>query len=123
MRARKRPWPDLVARAARVRHVLVEAPPLALGEGGLIHDGVDPVLAVHGFSMTDRSHHAATTDSSTWFHSRIHADQWNLLQSRSPAAGRGRGVMTAGLFSADGYRVATMVHEGPAVTRVTDGKG
>ena len=29
---------------ARVRHVLVEAPPLALGEGGLIHDGVDPVL-------------------------------------------------------------------------------
>ena len=80
--------------------------------------GVDPVLAVHGFSMTDRSHHAATTDSSTWFHDRVHADQWNLLQSRSPAAGRGRGVMTAGLFSASGARVATMVHEGQAVTRV-----
>ena len=81
--------------------------------------GVDPVLAVHGFSMTDRSHHAATTDSSTWFHAPVHADEWNLLQSRSPAAGRGRGVMTAGLFSADGVRVATMVHEGQAVTRVT----
>ena len=79
--------------------------------------GVDPVLAVHGFSMTDRSHHAATTDSSTWFHDRVHADEWNLLQCRSPAAGRGRGVMTAGLFSADGARVATMVHEGQAVTR------
>ena len=79
--------------------------------------GVDPVLAVHGHSMTDRSHHAATTDSSTWFHDRIHADEWNLLQSRSPAAGRGRGVMTAGLFSASGARVATMVHEGQAVTR------
>ncbi|MFM7266697.1 MAG: DNA mismatch repair protein MutS, partial [Cyanobium sp.] len=44
LRALNRPWPELVALAARVRHVLVEAPPLALGEGGLIHDGVDPVL-------------------------------------------------------------------------------
>ena len=79
--------------------------------------GVDPVLAVHGHSMTDRSHHASTTDLSTWFHDRIHADRWNLLQSRSPAAGRGRGLMTAGLFDAGGARVATMVHEGQAVTR------
>ena len=44
LRALNRPWPDLVALAARVRYVLVEAPPLALGEGGLILDGVDPVL-------------------------------------------------------------------------------
>ena len=44
MGALNRPWPELVALAARVRHVLVETPPLALGEGGLIHDGVDPVL-------------------------------------------------------------------------------
>ena len=79
--------------------------------------GVDPVLAVHGHSMTDRSHHAATTDSSTWFHRDISADQWNLLESRSPAAARGRGVMTAGMFGADGQRVATVVHEGQAVTR------
>ena len=79
--------------------------------------GVDPVLAVHGHSMTDRSHHAATTDSSTWFHRPVRADRWNLLQSRSPAAARGRGVMTAGLFDAAGLRVATMVHEGQAVTR------
>ena len=79
--------------------------------------GVDPVLAVHGHSMTDRTHHAATTDSSTWFHRDIRADRWNLLESRSPAAARGRGVMTAGLYDADGVRVATMVHEGQAVTR------
>jgi acyl-CoA thioesterase-2 len=79
--------------------------------------GVDPVLAVHGHSMTDRSHHAATTDSSTWFHRRVHADRWNLLESRSPAAARGRGVMTAGLYDADGMRVATVVHEGQAVRR------
>lgn len=81
--------------------------------------GVDPVLAVHGHSMTDRSHHSATTDSSTWFHHGIHADRWNLLESRSPAASRGRGVMTAGLFDADGVRVATIVHEGQAVIRDT----
>lgn len=79
--------------------------------------GVDPVLAVHGHSMTDRSHHAATTDSSIWFHSPIRADRWNLLESRSPAAAGGRGVMIAGLFDADGLRVATLVHEGQAVTR------
>jgi acyl-CoA thioesterase-2 len=79
--------------------------------------GVDPVLAVHGHSMTDRSHHAATTDSSIWFHRNVCAHKWNLLESRSPAADRGRGVMTAGMFGADGTRVATLVHEGQAVTR------
>jgi acyl-CoA thioesterase-2 len=79
--------------------------------------GVDPVLAVHGHSMTDRSHHAATTGSSIWLHSPIRADRWNLLESRSPAAGRGRGVMVAGLFG-DGQRVGTLVHEAQTVPRV-----
>ncbi|WP_313673189.1 acyl-CoA thioesterase domain-containing protein [Mycolicibacterium sp.] len=83
--------------------------------------GVDPVLAVHGASMTDRSHHAATTDSSAWFHRPIRADRWNLLESRSPAAARGRGVVTAGLYDARGMRLATLVHEGQAVTRTTAG--
>jgi DNA mismatch repair protein MutS len=44
LRALSRPWPELVALAARIRHVLVDAPPLSLTEGGLLHDGVDPVL-------------------------------------------------------------------------------
>lgn len=79
--------------------------------------GVDPVLAVHGHSMTDRSHHAATTDSSTWLHARVRADRWNLLECRSPAAARGRGIMTAGLYDAGGHRLATVVHEGQAVSR------
>ena len=82
--------------------------------------GVDPVLAVHGHSMTDRGHHAATTDSSIWFHRPIRADEWNLLESRSPAAASGRGVMTAGLFDTRGVRLATLVHEGQAVTRRVD---
>ncbi len=80
--------------------------------------GVDPVLAVHGHSMTERSHHAATTDSSTWFHRGVNAGEWNLLESRAPAAARGRGVMTGALYAATGERVATVVHEGQAVTRV-----
>lgn len=80
--------------------------------------GIDPVLAVHGHAMTDGSHHAATTDSSTWFHRDLRADEWNLLESRSPAAGRGRGVVTSGMYDAVGVRVATMVHEGQVVTHV-----
>lgn len=78
---------------------------------------VDPILAVHDHSMTDHSHRAGTTDSSIWFHRNIIADRWNLLESQSPAADRGRGVMVAGLFGADGRRVATLVHEGQVVRR------
>jgi len=103
----------------RVTVALPDDPGLHAAIAAYVTDiyGVDPVLAVHGHSMTDRSHHAATTDSSIWFHRRVVADQWNLLESRSPAADRGRGVMVAGLFGADGARVATLVHEGQAVTR------
>jgi DNA mismatch repair protein MutS len=36
--------PDLAALASDLRHTLVDHPPLTLGEGGLIHDGVDERL-------------------------------------------------------------------------------
>ena len=36
--------PQLVSLAAELRHTLVDAPPMSLSEGGLIHDGVDPRL-------------------------------------------------------------------------------
>lgn len=39
-----RPWPELDELAAELRHTLLDAPPLSLTEGGLIHDGVDPLL-------------------------------------------------------------------------------
>jgi DNA mismatch repair protein MutS len=39
-----RPWPELDALAADLRHTLLDTPPLSLTEGGLIHDGVDPLL-------------------------------------------------------------------------------
>ena len=38
------PDPALAELAAAVRHALVDAPPLSLSEGGLMHDGVDPLL-------------------------------------------------------------------------------
>jgi acyl-CoA thioesterase II len=73
---------------------------------------IDPALAVHGHSMKGRTHRSGTTDSSIWFHRPVRADQWNLLESRSPAAARGRGVITASLIGADGATAATLVQEG-----------
>ncbi|TFV56472.1 acyl-CoA thioesterase II [Mycobacterium sp. PS03-16] len=73
---------------------------------------IDPALAVHGHSMRARTHRSGTTDSSVWFHHPLDAGQWNLLESRSPAAARGRGVITAGLVRADGVIAATLVQEG-----------
>ena len=73
---------------------------------------IDPALQVHGHSMKARTHRSGTTDSSIWFHRPVRADQWNLLESRSPAAARGRGVITASLIGADGDVAATLVQEG-----------
>ncbi len=44
LQALARPWPELDTLAADLRHTLLEAPPLSLSEGGLIHDGVDQAL-------------------------------------------------------------------------------
>lgn len=79
--------------------------------------GIDPVLAVHGHSMTDRSHRTATTDSSIWFHRPIRAGEWNLLESRSPAAARGRGLVNLNLYDAQKVLTATLVQEGLAILR------
>jgi acyl-CoA thioesterase II len=73
---------------------------------------IDPALQVHGHSMKARSHRSGTTDSSIWFHRPVRADEWNLLECRSPAAARGRGVVTASWFRADGAIAATMTQEG-----------
>lgn len=78
---------------------------------------IDPALQVHGHSMSDRSHRSGTTDASVWFHRPIRADRWNLLESRSPAAARGRGLVTAGLVGDDGAIAATIVQEGLIATR------
>ncbi|MGE2718768.1 acyl-CoA thioesterase [Mycolicibacterium celeriflavum] len=73
---------------------------------------IDPSLQVHGHSMRARTHRSGTTDSSIWFHQPVFADQWNLLETTSPAAARGRGVVTGSLIRADGVVVATLAQEG-----------
>jgi acyl-CoA thioesterase-2 len=78
---------------------------------------IDPALRVHGHSMRDRSHRSGTTDASVWFHRPIRADAWNLLETRSPAGARGRGVVTGQLMDADGAVCATVVQEGLIAAR------
>lgn len=78
---------------------------------------IDAVLRVHGHSMSDRSHRSGTTDASVWFHGPVRADAWNLLESRSPAAARGRGVVTAQMVGAGGAVYATAVQEGLVAAR------
>jgi acyl-CoA thioesterase II len=73
---------------------------------------IDPALQVHGHSMQARTHRSGTTDSSIWFHQQVRADEWNLLETRSPAAARGRGVVAGSLVRADGIIAATLVQEG-----------
>ena len=73
---------------------------------------IDPALQVHGHSMKARTHRSGTTDSSIWFHRPVRADEWNLLESTSPAAARGRGVVTGSLIRADGAIAATLAQEG-----------
>jgi acyl-CoA thioesterase II len=73
---------------------------------------IDPALQVHGHSMKARTHRSGTTDSSIWFHRSLRADRWNLLESTSPAAARGRGVVTGSLLRADGVIAATLAQEG-----------
>ncbi|ORA37724.1 acyl-CoA thioesterase [Mycobacterium aquaticum] len=79
--------------------------------------GIDPVLAVHGHSMRSRAFRSGTTDSAIWFHRPVRADRWNLLEARSPAAARGRGVATASLIGSDGSVAATLVQEGLVAER------
>ena len=93
-----------------------------LPEDGLLHKVIaayvtdvyliDPALQVHGHSMRSRGHRSGTTDSSVWFHRGVRADQWNLLECRSPAAASGRGVVSASLIRRDGMVAATLVQEG-----------
>ncbi|HYO05214.1 MAG TPA: acyl-CoA thioesterase domain-containing protein [Mycobacterium sp.] len=73
---------------------------------------IDPALQVHGHSMKARTHRSGTTDSSIWFHRPVRADRWNLLETKSPAAARGRGVITGSLVGADGEIAATVAQEG-----------
>jgi acyl-CoA thioesterase II len=78
---------------------------------------IDPALQVHGHSMRERSHRSGTTASSIWFHQPVRSDRWNLLEASSPAAARGRGVVTGRLVDGGGTIIATVVQEGLIAAR------
>lgn len=78
---------------------------------------IDPALAVHGYSMRGRTHRSGTTASSIWFHRPLRADDWSLLATSSPAAARGRGLVTGSLLDTGGTILATLVQEGLIANR------
>lgn len=72
---------------------------------------LDTVLQTHGRSHSDRTIRWGSTDHSVWFHRPIIADKWSVLESRSPAAARGRGIVQAQLTGQDGAVTATLTQE------------
>ena len=63
LQALGQPWPQLAALAAELRHQLLEAPPLSLSEGGLIHNGVDAVLDGLRNQLDDQDHWLAEQEA------------------------------------------------------------
>lgn len=71
----------------------------------------EPVVAQHGYRGDDRAIKYATTQHSTWFHRPPVADEWMVIQSRSPVAAGGRGLVTGEIRTQTGALVATLAQE------------
>jgi acyl-CoA thioesterase-2 len=78
----------------------------------------EPICLQHGIQGNDRSIQYATTQHVVWFHRAPRADEWLLLESRSPVFAGGRGLVYGELRTVDGSPVATVVQE--VAIRVTD---
>lgn len=71
----------------------------------------EPVVAQHGLKGNDRAIRYGTTQHCMWFHRVPTADEWLLIESESPAAAGGRGIVTGQIRTAAGDLVATVVQE------------
>jgi acyl-CoA thioesterase-2 len=71
----------------------------------------EPIFAQHGLQGNDRRIRYATTQHCLWFHRPPVADDWHVIESRSPAAANGRGLVTGQIRALDGALVATAVQE------------
>jgi acyl-CoA thioesterase II len=71
----------------------------------------EPIVAQHGLQGDDRSIRYATTQHTMWFHHPPSADQWLLLESRSPVGAGGRGLVSGEIRTAEGLVVATVLQE------------
>lgn len=69
-------------------------------------------LVPHGITINSPGLQPASLDHTVWFHRAFRADRWWLYDQESPAAGGARGFATAGIYTEDGGRVASVAQEG-----------
>ncbi|CAM3207259.1 acyl-CoA thioesterase II [Nocardioides dubius] len=73
---------------------------------------ISAALVPYGLTTASRGMQVASLDHTIWFHRPFRADEWWLYDQHSPAAGGGRGLVLARVFSQDGELVATVAQEG-----------
>lgn len=78
----------------------------------------EPLCLEHGRQGNDRSIRYGTTQHAVWFHGVPRADEWLLIESRSPVLAGGRGLVYGEVRTLDGRPIATIVQE--AVIRVAE---
>jgi acyl-CoA thioesterase-2 len=71
----------------------------------------EPVVAQQGLQGNDRSIKYGTTQHSMWFHHPPRADEWLLIESSSPVAAGGRGLVSGEIRTTTGLVVATVFQE------------
>lgn len=69
-------------------------------------------LASHGFMLGDPELPRATLNHAVWFHSHARADEWLLVDQRSPWAGGALGYSAATIHTSEGQFVASLAQEG-----------
>ena len=73
---------------------------------------VTTALRPHGTTFWDPNMQVASLDHGMWFHRDFRMDDWLLYATRSPNAGRSRGLNFGSIFSRDGRLVASTAQEG-----------
>ncbi len=71
----------------------------------------EPVFAQHGIQGNDHRIRYGTTQHSLWFHRPPIVNEWHVIESASPAAANGRGLVTGRIQALDGTVIATAVQE------------
>jgi len=71
----------------------------------------EPICLEHGYPGNDRAIRYGTTHHSMWFHQSPAADDWLLIESRSPVLVGGRGLVYGQVRTTSGDLVATIVQE------------
>jgi len=73
---------------------------------------VSTSLRPHGTTFWDPKMQVASLDHGMWFHRDFRMDDWLLYVTRSPNAGRARGLNFGSIYSRDGRLVASTAQEG-----------